>query len=137
MKTRLSTFLTAACCALLFPVFALAQPAQPPAAPPPWDWPGHWHMWGGWGFWWIFPLFMFFTIAVCIAIFFFFTHRMCGGHHHWGPWHMMDRSSGDPTFSALQLLNERYAKGRDPESRVRGKEDGHPRAWVALAIRPT
>lgn len=37
--------------------------------------------------------------------------------HHGGPWHMMDRSQGsgrgwgDPTYSALQVLNERYARG--------------------------
>jgi len=56
MKTRLSTFLTTACFALFYSSLALAPPAQPPAGPPPWDWPGHSHMWGGgWGFWWIFP----------------------------------------------------------------------------------
>jgi uncharacterized membrane protein len=58
----------------------------------------------------MFPMFMFFLIVVFI-VFFFFSHRMCGGHRHGGPWHMMDRSSGDTTFSALQLLNERHAKG--------------------------
>jgi putative membrane protein len=75
-------------------------------------------MWGGgWGFWWLFPLLMLFLIAICVAIF-FFGHRWRGGHDHWGPpWHMMERPGGpgrlwgDPTYSALQILNERFAKG--------------------------
>jgi putative membrane protein len=113
MTVKLSTTLATIWFAFLHSSFAFAQPTQPPAGPPPWDWPGHWHMWGGggWGFWWIFPMFMFFGIVVCIAIFFFFGHRMSGGHHHGGPWSTMDRSWGDPTLSALQLLNERYARG--------------------------
>jgi putative membrane protein len=71
-------------------------------------------MWGdGWGFWWVFPLFMVFMFIICGAIFFFLGHRSGGGHHHWGPWQMMDRSRswGDPTYSATQILNERFAKG--------------------------
>jgi uncharacterized membrane protein len=49
--------------------------------------------------------------AMCVAIF-FFAHRAMGGHHRWSPpWHTWDRSWGDPTHSALQILNERYAKG--------------------------
>jgi uncharacterized membrane protein len=112
MKAKLATFLTTTCFALFYSSLAFAQPSQLPGPQPsPWDSPGHWHMWhGGWGFWWMFPMFIFFMIVVCIAIL-FFGHRRCGRHHHWGPWHMMDRSGGDPTFSALQLLNERYAKG--------------------------
>ena len=67
-----------------------------------------WH--GGWGFWWIFPLlFVLFMIIMCAAMFFFW--RRSGGGC--GPRGMMDRdrSSGDPTYSALQILNERFAKG--------------------------
>lgn len=71
-------------------------------------------MWSdGWGFWWVFPmLFMLFMIIMCAAMFLLW-HRSGGGHHHWGPWAMMDRdrSWGDPTYSALQILNERFAKG--------------------------
>jgi len=62
-------------------------------------WDGPWHMWGGWGFGWIFPLLMMvFVIAVCA----FFMTRMFSGH---------GASRPDPASSALQLLNERFAKG--------------------------
>ena len=115
METKRIAFLTVAFVALFLPLLAFAQQAQQPTGPqqPPWGWPGPWHMWsGGWGFWWIFPLFMLFMIIICIAIF-FLGHRLGSGHHHWGPWLMMDRgrSWGDPTYSALQILNERFAKG--------------------------
>ena len=116
MKTKLSASLTMASLALSYPSLTLAQQAQQPAAPPPpqWYWHGPWHMWSdGWGFWWIFPLlFMLFMVVMCAAIFFFW-HRSSGGHHHLGSWQMMERgrSWGDPTYSALQILNERFAKG--------------------------
>lgn len=103
---------------LLYPLLALAQQTPQLTTPQsqPWDWPGPWHIWhGGWGFWWIFPLFMLFMIIICVAIF-ILGHRS-GAHRHWGPWQMMDRppgsgrSWGDPTYSALEILNERFAKG--------------------------
>jgi putative membrane protein len=57
-------------------------------------------MWGGgWGFGWIFPLFMFFVMMVGV----FFMMRASWGHgRHTGT---------DATSSALQILNERFAKG--------------------------
>lgn len=119
MISKLFAFLTPAFFALLHPLLAFAQQTQQPSPQqPPWGWPGPWHMWsGGWGFWWIFPLFMLFMIVICAAIF-FLGHRSGRGYHHWGPpWHMMERpwgqgrSWGDPTYSALQILNERFAKG--------------------------
>jgi putative membrane protein len=61
-------------------------------------------MWnGGWGFGWMFPLFMLFMIVVCVAVM-LLMHRSGGGFHHHRPW-------TDPTFSALQILNERFARG--------------------------
>jgi putative membrane protein len=112
MKTRHLTFITVILLALSNPLLALAQQTQQPTGPHPWDWPHPWHM-GGWGFGWMFPLFMLFMIIICIAIVFFLGHRSGSGHHHLGPWQMMDRgrSWGDPTYSALQILNERFAKG--------------------------
>ena len=109
MKTRLSAFSAATFFLALFPLLALAQQTQPPTGPQPYGYgygPGPWHMWsGGWGFGWMFPLFILFVI-VCVAVL-FFGRRSCGGHAHWGP----GRSWSDPTYSALQILNERYAKG--------------------------
>lgn len=116
MKPRLSASLIMTSLAIFHPWPTLAQQAQQPATPPqpPWYWHGPWHMWSdGWGFWWIFPLlFMLFMIIMCAAMFFLWR-RSGGGHHHWGPRGMMDRdrSWGDPTYSALQILNERFAKG--------------------------
>jgi putative membrane protein len=84
--------------ALLFPTIVLAQAAQPGPYRDGSDW-GPWHMMGwGWGFGWIFPLFMIFMIVLCV----FFMARMFAGHGHF---------HRDDTSSALQLLNERFAKG--------------------------
>jgi putative membrane protein len=85
------------------PLLAFAQQTQPPTGlqQPPWGWPGPWHMWSaGWGFWWVFPMFMLFMFIVCVAIFFLGHRARRGGHGSWG----------DPTHSALQILNERFAK---------------------------
>ena len=70
------------------------------------------------GFWWGGPLMMLGFLVFCIVI--FLLGRRSGGgwhHHHHGPWHMTGRSPGpnpagdDPTYSALQILNERFARG--------------------------
>lgn len=100
-------YLSMSLASLLNPLLGFAQQAGPQQ--PQWDWPGHWHMWGVWGFWWIFPLFMLLMMVVCFGMLF-------GGHrrfHHWGSGESKDRSraSDDPTYSALQILSERYAKG--------------------------
>jgi putative membrane protein len=102
MKTKLcELFLFAS--ALCAPALASAQQEQ--------YWPGPWHMWAGaWGFWWLFPLLMCVVmIAACLGIFLLMrpgTHASHGWmpRHMAGPW-------GDPTHSALQILNERFAKG--------------------------
>jgi len=117
MKSKRTLLLTVAAAplALFYPVLGWAQQSEHPA----WYGPGPWHMWGGgWGFWWIFPLCMFLFMIFILAAVFFLGHRACGGGYpRWGPWHMMDRPSGpgrswgDPTYSAVQILNERFAKG--------------------------
>jgi len=91
---------THAVSALLLAMQSTTVLAQATQSSPYADWPGHWHMWGGgWGFWWIFPLLMMlFMIALCV----FLMTRMSWGHGH---------SRGDSVSSALQLLNERFAKG--------------------------
>ena len=119
MATKLSALLTSAAFLVLYqPLLVLAQQTQQAPGPqqPFWNCPGPSHMWGGgWGFWWIFPMFMLLLIVFAI----FFLGRRLGGDglHHWGPsWHVMDRPWGgrpwgDPTYSALQVLNERFARG--------------------------
>lgn len=106
---------------LVQPLQALAQQApQSPGAQPPDGYygPGPWHMWGhmwndgyGWPFWWMFPMMMLFFLFVCGAIFFFASRSTAHGSHHWGPGSMMDRPWRDPSQSALQILNERFARG--------------------------
>jgi putative membrane protein len=82
--------------ALLLPTMAFAQ-ATPGPYRDGYDWPGPWHMMGwGWGFGWIFPLLMIFGVVFCVVM----MTRMPWGHGH-----------GHPAASALQLLNERFARG--------------------------
>lgn len=96
---------------LLEPLLAIAQEAPQPSYPQPPQW--YWHgPWQGSGFWWICPLMMLFMFFVFGAIFFFVRRPWPEHRHRWGPpWHMMDRTWGPPTHSALQLLNERFARG--------------------------
>jgi putative membrane protein len=97
---------------LVAPLQAIAQTQQQPTTPPQnYYGPGPWHMWGygydsGWPFWGMFPMMLLFLVLFFVVIF-FFARGCMGGMHRWGsshPW-------GDPTHSALQILNERIAKG--------------------------
>ncbi|HLN39069.1 MAG TPA: SHOCT domain-containing protein [Xanthobacteraceae bacterium] len=113
MIKKLSTLPVLISVLLLAPLQAIAQ-QQPPTTPaqPPYIYgPGPWHMWhGGYHFWWICPLMMLFMLVIFCIIFVFVRRSWADGSHHFGPpWHMMH--SGPPTHSALQILNERFAKG--------------------------
>jgi uncharacterized membrane protein len=117
MSTKHSVFRIAGALALTYTLPAIAQQTQEPGSAPlaAWGWHGPWQMCsGGWGFWWIFPLIMFLFFVGCAALL-RLGRSWGGGMHHQGPpWHTMDRpgrSWSDPTYSALQILNERYAKG--------------------------
>jgi uncharacterized membrane protein len=94
------------------PWLVWAQPTGP--QPSPWDCPAPWHIWSsGMGWWWVFPLlFMLLMIGAC-AVFIYLVGHRSGGGHHFAPWHMMGsgRPWGDPAYSALQVLNERFARG--------------------------
>jgi putative membrane protein len=117
VATQLSTLSAAALLALAQPLVALAQPAQGPmGSQQGWDCPAHWHMWGGgFGLWWVLPTIV--VMLLVLAVFFAGWRWMGIGPHHGGPaWHMADRTwgarpMGDPTYSALQVLNERFARG--------------------------
>ena len=121
MLKKLSSLSLLASIVFIEPMQAIAQQAapQPPQdyVPPhgyfahgPW---GMWHYGYGWHFWWMFPLMIIFFLLICGAVA-FIAHRSgrYRGMHHWGPpAHSMDRPWGDPTYSALQILNERLARG--------------------------
>jgi putative membrane protein len=113
MLKRLSALPILIFIVLIAPLQAFAQQPPQPAVPPqgyygtgPWH-----HMWGdgyGWHFWWMFPLMMLCMIVI-FAVIFFLARCFCGhGCHHWGP---RSRMWGDPSHSALQILNERFARG--------------------------
>ena len=114
MSRKFSVFRIAGAVTLIYPVLAFAQQTQEPSGSPPapWGWHGPGHMWGmGWGFWWIGPFIMLLIFIACASLF-LLGRNWRGGSHRWDPpWHMMDRTGRDPTSSALQILNERYAKG--------------------------
>jgi putative membrane protein len=112
MLKRLSALPILIFIVLIAPLQAFAQQPQQPAAPPQgYYWPGPHHMWGdgyGWHFWWMFPLMMLCMIVI-FAVIFFLARGLCGhGCHHWG---RPPRMWGDPSHSALQILNERFARG--------------------------
>lgn len=111
MLKKLSTLAILTSIVLIDPLQAIAQQTQQqqPATPPGYYYgPGPWHMWNdGVGFWWMGPVMMFLFLLVIFGAIFFFMRGACGhAGSHWGkgPWH-------DPGHSALQILNERFAKG--------------------------
>ncbi|MGD0024195.1 MAG: SHOCT domain-containing protein [Xanthobacteraceae bacterium] len=113
MMKKLSTLPLLVFVVLVAPLQAMAQQQPLPTAPqPPYIyWPGPmWGYGGGFQFWWICPLMMLFMFLIFGIIFFFVRRSWADGSHHWGPpWHMMH--GGPPTHSALQILNERFARG--------------------------
>ena len=105
MLRKLTALPTLAFILLIEPLQAFAQQTAP-QPPQGYYGPGPWHMWqGGWHFWWMFPMMMLFFILVC-GVIFLVGYRLSGQ----GP-HMMHRPWGDPSYSALQILNERLARG--------------------------
>lgn len=112
MRTNLSMIRLLVFSVLVAPLQAIAQTQQQPTTPPQnYYGPGPWHMWGygydGWPFWGMFPMMLLFLVLFFVVIF-FFARGCMGARHHWGP---MSHDWGDPTHSALQILNERFAKG--------------------------
>lgn len=118
MVYRLKMLPLAAFIALSEPLLAIAQTQQDSPQPRQYG-PGPWHMWGAWGdgyggpFWWGGPILMVLSWVLVIGgiIFLFLVTRGMYRHstHGGPPW--ADRSWGDPTHSALQILSERFARG--------------------------
>ena len=113
MLKKLSTLPVLIFIVLIAPLQSFAQQPPQPATPPQgYYWPGPWHhMWGdgyGWHFWWMFPLMMLCMIVFFVVILFIARGFCSHGRHHWGP---PSRMWGDPSHSALQILNERFARG--------------------------
>jgi putative membrane protein len=110
MLQKLSAFSTLALIIISAPFDVIAQTQQQPTQPPGYYWPGPMHMWGdgyGWPMWWMFPIMLLFFLAICVLIF-FLMRGMCAGSHYLGP---LSRKWGDTSHSALQILNERFARG--------------------------
>lgn len=109
MYQRLSELLTLCFIIMMQPLQTFAQSPPPGTPRPPEGYgPGPSWMWGdgyGWRYWWICPLMMLFMIVVFCAIFFIVRRSRGDGSHRWEPpWR-------GPSHSALQILNERFARG--------------------------
>lgn len=92
---------------VLVPIASYAQNA---AQTSNWDCTGAWHMMhgSGWAFWWVFPILMIVVmVAACV-----FMMRFVMGHGH---------SHRNDTSSAVQLLNERFARGEIPKEEYEDK----------------
>jgi putative membrane protein len=76
---------------------------------PPADW---WHP-----MWW-FPTFPFLFIVICLVIFLFVMVPMMSRH---GPWRHRHEPGGFPPRTALDILNERLAKGEIEKSEYEEK----------------
>jgi putative membrane protein len=110
MLKKLSALPILAFVTLYTPLQAIAQTQQLNTPPQDYYWPGPGHMmWGGgWPFWGMFPMMCLFAILICAVVFFLVRMAGGGGRHHWGP---SSHDWADPTYSALQILNERFARG--------------------------
>jgi putative membrane protein len=110
MRKKLSVITLLAISVLIAPLRAIAQTQQQPVPLQNYYGPGPWHMWGydgGWPFWGMFPMMLLFLVLLFVIVF-FFARGLMGARHQWSP---MSHDWGDTTHPALQILNERFAKG--------------------------
>jgi len=91
-------YLALANLALVSSAFAAEDAPSQPYPGGCWGYGHHGHFW-----WWIFPL-MFFVLIIILMM--RRCDRMMGGHEYRDP---MDRSGR--SMSAMEILNQRYAKG--------------------------
>lgn len=112
MLSRLSTFALSAAVAVTAPLTALAQ--QTPPAGPDWYGPGPWHMWGGYGFWWG-PFFMMILVPFAVGLVIFLIVRPRRSTYAFGG------PGPHSAQSALEILNERFAKGEIEQAEFEAK----------------
>lgn len=113
---RISTRFVLPVLSLLVTTAALPALAQQNSPSPPYWGPGPWHMAGyGWPMWWMFPFMIILMLVIC-AVAMIFMGRM----HHSAPWHHM--GSGSSALSALQILNERFARGEIQKEEYQDKK---------------
>lgn len=128
MLKKLSVPLVTTLTALAAPLHAVAQTQQqqtPLPSPDYWSGPGR-MMWGGgywgggygWPLWEMVPMLILLTVLVCIVIF-YFARTTFAGHHSWGA---APQRWDDPSRTALQILNERFAKGEIPKDEFEDKK---------------
>lgn len=119
MWQRISALLILVAVTIMQPLLAVAQQTTKPDAPQLPQWPsghGHWHMWGGnpgWHFWWM-PLMM-----IIFFVLFFLAMRYFHFDRGWGPMHRWPHGSNS---SAIDILNERFAKGEINEDEYKDKK---------------
>jgi putative membrane protein len=101
------------------PLSSAAQVVTNPDAPQPQQLPhshGHWHMWGdhpGWHLWWV-PLMMILFFVLCFGAMRFSRFDRRRDMMHW--------SSRGTSSSAIEILNERFAKGEIEEDEYMDKK---------------
>ena len=114
MWQKISAVLILVTVTVIEPIMAMAQqsPQTPsPQAPPHWHWPGHWH---GPQLWWICPLMM-----IVFFVLFFAAMRYSRFDRGWGPMH---RWHYGPSSSAIEVLDERFARGEIDEEEYKAKK---------------
>lgn len=125
MKTKLLALLPLTSFALGHPLQALAQATSPQQPITQQfglgNWPGHGHMWGGGydGYGWGYGGLIMLLGMIIFFVLIYLLGRQAGErrHHPHGPMHMSGRGPGaehgwgDPAYSALRILNERFARG--------------------------
>jgi putative membrane protein len=90
---------------------ALAQQAPGPTAPPYYGY-GPWHMmWGYDSGWWMFAMMLLFFLIFAAVMVVITRGAMGQGGPRGHRGAMWDRASSDARSSALQILNERFARG--------------------------
>ena len=110
---KISTVLILVAVQVIEPSMAMAQqaPQTPSPQAPHWHWPGHWH---GPQLWWICPLMMivFFVLFIAAMRYFRFDRG-------WGPMH---RGHYGPSSTAIEVLDERFARGEIDEDEYKAKK---------------